>query len=437
MNAQPDSSKAAGYSAWLSPAKRWYIVALISVVAIINYFDRQSLSVVAPRFQIELHLSDQGYGHIVSLFLLASAVSYAVAGFITDWLGTRASMGLFVGWWSIAEAVTAFVRSTTQLAAARFCLGLGEPGLWVAAPKAVGETLDEKHHSLAIGIYTLGATLGAVAALPVIAVVTNHLPWKSIFILDGCAGVLWLPCWFWAYPKRNLRSIALQKAKPADVEQVEARSDSLKTVIVSDKTWKLMIARGITDPVWYFYLFWFPKYLFEARGLSLTQVARIGWIVYLFAGAGTLLGGIFSGWLIRRGAAPTSAYRRAMLIYALLVPLSPLAAIAPDPSTSVAIASVVALAHMAWLITLSSGIIAVYSPAQLGKAFGLIAAGSAFGGMLSTELVARIVTHHGYVPVFVLMMFLHPLALAIVWTTLRPRTAATLAPANQDSALSL
>lgn len=434
MSAQPDSPKVTSKFAWLSPARRWYIVALISVVAIVNYFDRQSLSVVAPRFQLELHLSDLGYGHIVSLFLLASAVSYAVAGFVTDWLGTRASMGLFVGWWSIAEALTAVVRSTTQLAATRFCLGLGEPGLWVAAPKAVGETLEEKHHSLAIGIYTLGATVGAVAALPVIAMVTAHLPWKSVFILDGCAGILWLPCWFWAYPKRNVRLNARQNAQPAG--QLETRSDSLKNVVASAKTWKLMIARGLTDPVWYFYLFWFPKYLFEARGLSLTQVARIGWIVYMFAGAGTLLGGVFSGWLIRRGAAPTSAYRRAMLIYALLVPLSPLAAIAPNPSTCVAIASIVALAHMAWLITLSSGIIAVYPPAQLGKAFGLIAAGSAFGGMLSTELVAKIVTHHGYVPVFALMMFLHPLALAIVWTTLRPKPAAAFAPSNQDSALS-
>ena len=435
MSAQPDSSKAPRQSPWLSPAKRWYIVALISVVAVINYFDRQSLSVVAPRFQLELHLSDQGYGHIVSLFLLASAVSYAVAGFVTDWLGTRASMGLFVGWWSIAEAITAFARSTMQLAAARFCLGLGEPGLWVAAPKAVSETLEEKHHSLAIGIYTLGATIGAVAALPVIAMVTSHLPWKSVFILDGCAGILWLPCWFWAYPKRKVRSSARQKSLPG--EQFQTHSDSLKDVVVSAKTWKLMVARGITDPVWYFYLFWFPKYLFEARGLSLTQVARIGWIVYLFAGAGTLLGGVFSGWLIRRGAAPTSAYRRTMLIYALLVPLSPLAAIAPDPGTSVAVASVVALAHMSWLITLSSAIIAVYPPAQLGKAFGLIAAGSAFGGMVSTEVVAGIVTRHGYLPVFALMMFLHPLALALVWTTLRPKKSATLAPANQDSALSL
>src|ERR1700677_2325089 len=141
-----------------SPAGKhrpWLVASLLFVVALINYFDRQSLSVVAPRFQQELHLSDQGYGHVVSLFLLASAFAYAASGFITDRFGTRRSMTLFVGWWSLAEAATAFATSTLQLSFARFCLGLGEPGLWVAAPKAVGENFERPQRGLAIGIYTM------------------------------------------------------------------------------------------------------------------------------------------------------------------------------------------------------------------------------------------------------------------------------------------
>jgi ACS family hexuronate transporter-like MFS transporter len=402
----------------LSQRRRWLIISLISVVALINYFDRQSLSVVATRFQAELHLSDEGYGHVVSLFLLASAFSYACAGLITDWLGTRLSMALFVGWWSIAEAATAFVKTATQLATARFCLGLGEPGLWVAAPKAVGETLEEKHHSLAIGVYTLGATIGAVIALPAIAAITMHLPWKSIFIIDGCAGILWLPLWFFVFPREKSAAAATRPV----LSGAEYRAD-LKDVLTHEKTWKLMIARGLTDPVWYFYLFWYPKYLLNSRGLTLARVAHIGWMVYMFAGVGTLLGGVVSAWLIRRGVAPVLAYRRSMIVYAALIPLSPLAGLAPTAFLSVGVASIIALAHMAWLITLSSTIIAVFPPSQLGKAFGLIAAGSAFGGLLSTEIVANIVTHHGYLPVFFLMMFLHPIALAILWKTFKGRPA--------------
>lgn len=402
----------------LTLRRSWYLVALIFLVALINYFDRQSLSIVAPRFQAALHLSDEGYGHVVSLFLLASALSYAVAGLITDWLGTRTSMAAFVGWWSASEAATAFVRSAAQLAAARFCLGLGEPGLWVAAPKAIGEILPKKDHSLAIGLYTLGSTVGAVIALPAIAAVTTHLPWKSIFLIDGCVGLLWLPFWLTAYPrnKRRDRNISAPAISPAE---------SIRAVLVSPGTWRFMIARGITDPVWYFYLFWFPKYMLSARHLSLAQVARIGWLVYLFAGVGTLLGGIASGWLIRHGLAASSAYRKVMLACAALLPLSPLAATLPSALAGVGIASVIALAHMAWLVTLSSAVVDLYPSAQLGTAFGFIAAGSGFGGMVSTEIIAYVVTHHGYQPLFFFMMLLHPAALALLWTTLRPHHPAS------------
>ncbi len=400
----------------LSPVRTWYLVALISVVALINYFDRQSLSVVAPRFQSELHLSDAGYGHVVSLFLLASAASYLLSGFVTDWLGTRASMALFVGWWSAAEAATAFVRSATQLATARFCLGLGEPGLWVAAPKAVGQTVRQKHHSLAIGIYTLGATIGAVVALPAIVAVTTHLPWKSIFLIDGAAGLLWLPFWFLAFPRNTVESQP-SRIPPPQTAPSTSLHETLVAVLATSKTWKLLVARGMTDSVWYFYLFWFPKYLLEARHLPLTQVARTGWLVYLFAGAGTILGGLLPGLFIRRGQTSILAYRRTMAFCAALIPLSPLAGLASSALVGIGVASIIALAHMAWLITLSSTIITLYPDAQLGKAFGLIAAGSAFGGMLSTEVVAQVVTHSGYLPLFFLMMFLHPLALALLWTT--------------------
>jgi len=406
----------------LSLRKSWYLVALIFLVALINYFDRQSLSVVAPRFQEALHLSDEGYGHIVSFFLLASALSYAVAGLITDWLGTRASMAAFVGWWSLSEAATAFVRSAAQLATARFCLGLGEPGLWVAAPKAVGEILPKKDHSLAIGLYTLGSTVGAIIALPAIATITTHLPWKSIFLIDGCVGLLWLPFWLAAYPRKRNRSATVPISAPA-----VPHSQSIRAVLVSPKTWRFMIARGLTDPVWYFYLFWFPKYMLSARGLTLAEVARIGWLVYLFAGVGTLAGGIACGWLIRRGLVPALAYRRVMLVCAALLPLSPLAATLHSPLAGVCIASVIALAHMAWLVTLSSAVVDLFPPSQLGTAFGLIAAGSGFGGMISTEIIAYVVTQHGYLPIFFIMMVLHPTAIALLWRTLRPQNEAVAA----------
>jgi ACS family hexuronate transporter-like MFS transporter len=403
------------------------LVALLFVVSLINYFDRQSLSVVAPRFQAELHLTDQGYGHIVSLFLFASAIAYAIAGFISDAMGTRRSMALFVGWWSLAEAATAFATTALHLGIARFCLGLGEPGLWVAAPKAVGEYFERPRRGLAIGLYTMGATVGAVVAIPAIAAITTRLPWRSIFLIDGAAGLLWLPFWFWCFRKDTPSAIST-KAQTAELRSTANTGVSgLRAVFSYSSTWKLMLARGITDPVWYFYLFWFPKYLLNARGLTLAQVAHIGWAVYLAAGIGTLAGGFFSGALIRRGVGVGVAYRYTMLAAACLMPLSPLCALVSSSTLAIGIASIIAFAHMSWLVTLTATVVELYPPSLVGKAAGLIAAGSGFGGMISSEIIAWFVTHGGYRPVFFLMAVLHPIAIVILWRAYTSRHA-TLIP---------
>lgn len=397
------------------------LLALLFIVALINYFDRQSLSVVAPRFQAELHLSDQGYGHIVSLFLFASAIAYAIAGFISDAMGTRRSMALFVGWWSLAEAATAFATTGLHLGIARFCLGLGEPGLWVAAPKAVGEYFDKARRSVAIGIYSMGATVGAVVALPAIAAITTKLPWRSIFLIDGVAGLLWLPFWFYCFRKDAPKPVDSDAARAEAGVSTLANESGLRTVLARSSTWKLMVARGLTDPVWYFYLFWFPKYLLSARHMTLPQVAHIGWVVYLGAGIGTLAGGLFSGMLIGRGMSVERAYRYTMLGTACLMPLSPLCALVSNGNAAIAIASVLALAHMGWLVTITATVVELYPPSLVGKAAGLVAAGSGFGGMLSSEIIAYFVTHGGYRPVFFLMAILHPIAIILLWRTFTRR----------------
>lgn len=389
----------------------WLVVALLFVVAVLNYFDRQSLSVVAPRIQAELHLSDLVYGHIVSLFLFASAIAYALSGFICDALGTRTSMALFVGIWSAAEAATAFAHTAITLALARFCLGLGEPGLWVAAPKVVGETMERPRRALAIGIYTAGATLGAVIAIPIILAVTTHLPWRSIFLLDGACGLLWVPLWLALYRSRGPNSSARQTTQ---------KTGSLLDVLRHRQTWLFMIARGLTDPVWYFYLFWFPKYLINGRHLSTAALSHFAWLVYLAAGIGTIGGGYLSGRLIRLMGTATLAYRRVMLFCALLVLVSPLTYLSKQIGPAMIFACIVALAHMAWLTNLTSALLEIFPAEQLGKAAGFIAAGSALGGMVSSELIAYFVTHGGYGPVFYLMGFMHSIAIILLWKAFRP-----------------
>jgi ACS family hexuronate transporter-like MFS transporter len=385
--------------------KPWPVVALLFLVAVLNYFDRQSLSVVAPRMQSELHFSNLAYGHIVSLFLLASAFAYALSGFLCDAIGTRRSMALFVSFWSLAEAATGFASSAFLLGLTRFCLGLGEPGLWVAAPKAVGEVVERSRRSLAVGIYTAGATFGAIIAIPAILAVTSHLPWRTIFVIDGAAGLLWVPLWLWIYKE------PLQKT----VRTTAPGAGPLLTILRQRQTWLFMIARGVTDPVWYFYLFWFPKYLLDQRHISLGTLSRIGWIVYLAGGLGTVFGGFISGLLIRRGRAPVIAYRIIMMISAFAVLVSPMTALSTGLRWAFVFACIVAFSQMCWLTNLTSALLEIFPPEQVGKAAGLVAAGSAFGGMVSSEIIAHFVSKGGYTPVFFIMGFMHMIAIALLW----------------------
>jgi MFS transporter, ACS family, hexuronate transporter len=415
------------------PGVRWWITGLLFFSTVINYLDRQNLSILARTIQNELRISDLEYSYVVQGFLLAYTLTYIIAGRITDWLGTRWSMALFVGWWSVADMLTSLARSVWSLAGFRFLLGMGEPGNYTAAPKAVSEWFPARERALVIGIYTAGATLGATIAPPLIAWLSARVGWRAVFLCTGSLGLFWLVPWLWFYrrPEEHPqvtdaeRAVVLAERLPAASEPPPSWSAALRR----HETWLLMLARLITDPVWYFYLFWFPKYLMDARHLTLAQVGRTAWLVYLAADLGCLAGGWFSGALIRRGMPAVRSRLRVMSLAALLLPLSPLIAFTGSPYVAVAIAAVAAFGHLSWQVTLGALVIDVFPKRGVATVFGLVAAGSGFGGMLSTNLVGRAVTYYSYTPVFIAMGFLHPVAFALV-SLIGRRKATTADPAT-------
>jgi len=406
------------------PNLRWWIIALLFLSTVINYMDRQNLSILARTIQNDLGISDLQYSYVVQCFLLAYTVSYLFAGRITDYLGTRASMAAFVIWWSIADMATSLSRGVLSLGFFRFLLGVGEPGNYTAAPKAVSEWFPPRERGLAIGIYTAGATMGAAIAPPLIAYLAMHFHWRAVFLVTGSLGLLWTIPWLWLYrrpeqhPRITVKELGLIKDQSPEAAAAETMpaEGRWRYILKRRETWILMFGRMVTDPVWYFYLFWFPKYLTDARQLSLGEVGRIAWMVYFAADLGCILGGYLSGRLIRRGIAPVRSRIWVMTLAAVLLPLSPLINSAPTPLLAVSIASVAAFAHMAWLISLSTIIVDIYPKPVVGTVFGLVAAGSGFGGMLSTNLIGRAVTSYSYEPVFVVMGFLHPIVYLLVRT---------------------
>jgi ACS family hexuronate transporter-like MFS transporter len=391
-----------------SPRLRWIITALLFFSTVINYMDRQNLSILARTIQNELSISDIQYSNVVQAFLFAYTLSYIVAGRITDWLGTRLSMAVFVVWWSVADMMTSFSRSVWSLGFFRFLLGIGEPGNYTAAPKAVSEWFPPKERALVIGIYTAGATLGATIAPPVVAFLAAQFGWRAVFVCTGSLGLIWVIPWLLIY--RTPPATAEERAAPAPT------GSPWKAVLTRRETWILTIGRLLTDPVWYFYLFWFPKYLTDSRHLTLVQVGRIAWIVYLAADIGCIFGGYLSGKFIQRGGKPVPSRIKVMRIAAVVLPLSPLVAFAPTPLTAVLLASTAAFAHLCWQISLGAIIVDIFPKHLVGTVFGLVAAGSGLGGMISTNLVGRMVTGYSYTPVFIAMGLLHPVAFLLVRT---------------------
>jgi MFS transporter, ACS family, hexuronate transporter len=388
---------------------RWLVVGLLFFSTVINYLDRQTLSILARTIQNELRITDLDYSNIVQAFLLAYTIAYVGAGWLTDRLGTRLSMSLFIGWWSIAGMLTSLARGVWSLGFFRFLLGMGEPGNYTAAPKAVSEWFPPKERALAVGIYTAGATLGATIAPPLIAVMAGHFGWRGVFVVTGSLGLIWLVPWLLLY-RTPPEAVAAQQAA-ASAAAVES---PWRAAARRPETWILTVARLLTDPVWYFYLFWFPKYLTDARGLSLMGVGKIAWIPYLAADIGCILGGYFSGRLIARGKTPAGSRVFVMGLAAAVLPLSPFVALAPDPLIATLIAATAGFAHFCWLISLSALIVDLTPKHLVGIVFGIVAAGSGLGGMLSTNLVGRMVTSYSYTPVFVAMGVLHPIAFLLV-----------------------
>ena len=403
------------------PHLRWWIIALLFCSTVINYVDRQTLSILARTIQDDLGMTDMDYARVVQAFLLAYTIVYLFAGRLTDRLGARWSMVLFLGWWSVANFLTAFSRSARSLGVFRFLLGLGEAGNYTAAPKAVSEWLPAKDRALAVGIYTAGATVGATIAPPLIAWLATLYGWRGAFVITAVLGLLWLGPWLWLYrsPWQHPRITEAEKTivpprQAATPGGKVSEWQHWKAVLLDRRAWLLTASRMLTDPVWYFYLFWFPKYLTDARGLSLAEVGKVAWVVYLAADVGSLAGGWLSGFLIRRGIQPVASRLRVMSMVVMVVPFGALIAFNPSVELALLFGAVVALGHLTWQVTLGALIVDIWPQRTVATVFGLIAAGSGFGGLLSTDLVGRLVTSYSYVPVFALMALLHPCALLLV-----------------------
>ena len=394
---------------------RWALVGLLFLASVLNYVDRQTLAILAPTIQKDLGMTDPQYAMVNNFFLVAYTISYLVSGRLTDKLGPRKALALYISFWSVANMLTGLSRSLTSLSAFRFLLGLGEAGNWTTAPKLVSEWFSAKERGLAIGLYTLGATIGATIAPPLILWLASTGHWQNAFFATGAAGLLWLIPWLLVY-----KSTPLAPAGRGDNEDADSSDSPRPAGARGSVIFALLFARLLTDPLWYFIQSWLAKYLVAERGLTQQQIS-ITWVVFLAADFGAIGGGWLSGVLIKRGMQTVAGRLRVMLLCACLTPLTALIALAPTVNGALAFAMVVTLAHMAWMINGTTLVTDLIPKDKLATVFGLVAAGSTLGGLLMNSLVGNTVGAFGYRPTFFALSGLHLCAFALLSIALKKK----------------
>src|SRR6266508_4298073 len=324
---------------------RWTICALLFAVTTINYMDRQVLSLLAPTLQLELHWSESQYASVVYSFTLVYAFGFLIAGRWLDRVGVRRGFATAVVVWSLAAIGHALARTTAAFSAARALLGLGESANFPGAIKTVAEWFPKRERALATGIFNAGTNTGAILTPLIVPWIALTWGWQWAFIATGSLGFLWLVLWLAVYqsPERHPRVSEAERAHilsdPADAPVARV---SWAHLLTHRQTWAFAVGKLLADPVWWFYLYWLPKFLDAKYGIKLAQVALPLIVVYVIADVGSVGGGWLPSALIKRGWTVCGARKTAMLVMAVLMLLTALAPRAGSMWSAVMIVSVAA-----------------------------------------------------------------------------------------------
>ncbi len=403
---------------------RWTVCAMLFVATSINYMDRQVLSILAPTLQHSIGWTEQQYGYIVSAFQFAYALGLLAAGRLVDRLGTRLGYVVVMALWSAAAMGHALVRSAFGFGVARFFLGLGESGNFPAAIKTTAEWFPQRERSQATGIFNSGTNLGAILAPASIPWITLHYGWRAAFLATGTFSLTWMCWWGWKYrrPEESTRVSAseLEWIRTGESEAEHARSLSQQEPAAPDddlgaakitwlslfryrQTWAFAVGKFCTDPIWYFYLFWMPKFLDARFHLGLAHLGLPLIVVYNMSAAGSIGGGYLPSLLYREGLTIQRARLRAMLLCASLsVPVF-LAGRTSHPWVAVLVLSLATAAHQGWSANLFTTASDMFPKRAVGTVVGIGSAAGSIGGVLFAAATGRILQVTGsYATLFVI-----------------------------------
>jgi MFS transporter, ACS family, hexuronate transporter len=396
---------------------RWRICALLFFITTLNYMDRQVLGVLAPQLQRVIGWNEIQYGNIVTAFQGAYAVGLLLAGRFIDRVGTRIGYAAAITVWSFATIGHSFARTVAAFALARFALGVAEAANFPAAIKTVAEWFPRRERALATGIFNSGANIGAIvapAAAPWIAV---RLGWQWAFVFMGALSAIWVAPWLMGYRRPE------EHSKLSAAELLYIQSDPPETqvevpwsqLIPHRQTWAYLIGKFLTDPIWWFFLFWLPKFLYSQYGLTLTD---LGWplvAVYTMSMAGSVGGGWLPAKFLKLGWSLNASRKSAMLLCALAVVPVMAAATVGHLWLAVALVGLATAAHQGWSANLYTIVSDTFPKHAVGSVIGIGGFGGAVGGMMIATFTGWLLQVTGsYVPVFVIAGSAYLVALIVI-----------------------
>ncbi len=384
---------------------RWTILALVFFATTVNYLDRQVISLLKDDYLEPMFgWTESDYANVVKVFQFCYALGMLSVGWIIDKIGTKLGYALSLTIWSLAAIGHAAARSTLGFMFARGALGLSEAGNFPAAIKTVAEWFPKKERALATGLFNSGTNIGAIVAPLTVPLIAAAMGWQWAFIITGGIGLIWLVFWFVVYeiPSKH------KKLSKAEYDYIHSDADenqnnSSKEEKVSwlkllgfKQTWAFVIGKFLTDPVWWFYLFWLPSFLNKQYGMTKTDLALPLAVVYTITTVGSIYGGWLSGMFINKGMPVYKARKIAMLIFALfVVPVVSAQALGQiSPWLAILVVGIAAAAHQAWSANIFTTASDMFPKKAVGSVTGLGGMAGALGGILIADLAGRLLDYY-------------------------------------------
>lgn len=416
---------------------RWWVIALIALATIINYIDRQALSVLWPDIVEDLFPDEsalerkQIYANISIVFVFSYAFGQAIFGKIFDWVGTRLGFVLSIGVWSLATIAHAFAQGVLSFSFFRAILGVAEAGNWPGAAKGNAEWFPTKERALAQGIFNSGAAIGGIIAIPLIAYLTVYFSWQMVFVAIGVLGFLWLVPWLilvkappsshpWLTAQEREYILTGQRRVDdnGDVtdEEEEEYNPSTAELLCRKQSWGVIIASAAIDPIWWLFVFWIPIYLNEVYGMDVKSIGIYGWVPYVGAMFGAWFGGLLAQNRLKSGW-NTDKTRKLTITLGCLIMLPALLAMANPggPVTAVLIMAVILFGFQTAIGNVQTLPSDLLGKKAVGTLSGFSGMAAKLGAVGLTSLVPILTADGNYAPAFIIGASLAIIAMAAVW----------------------